>query len=296
MATIRNPIEWSASQLGSASAHIASINRAVHGHETRAPIIRQIGMADLRHALAAGFDDFKTCRSDVAFVGIFYALAGAVLVWAFFHYAVLPLLFPAVAGFALLGPVAAVGLYEMSRRRERGLDTGWGAALSDIGSPSFGAIFLLGMALFGVFILWMLAAWGIWNATLGPHTPDSVGEFARQVLFTGTGWAMVIAGCAIGFLFALAVLAASVVSFPLLLDSDIGLRRAVVTSFRVTARNPSTILAWGAIVAAGLIIGSLPIFLGLIIILPILGHATWHLYRAAIAWPEEQPDLGVAGR
>lgn len=290
MATIRNPLEWTVSQIGSASAHIASINRAVHGHEMPAPIIRQIGVADLRSALAAGYDDFKACRSDVAFIGIFYALAGVVLVWAFFHYALLPLLFPAVAGFALVGPVAAVGLYEMSRRRERGLDTGWGAALSDIGSPSFGAIFLLGTALLGVFILWMLAAWGIWNATLGPHAPDSVGEFGRQVFFTGTGWLMVILGCVAGFFFALAVLAASVVSVPLLLDSDIGLRRAVVTSFRVTARNPGTILGWGAIVAAGLIIGSLPLFLGLIIIIPILGHATWHLYRAAISWPAIRPE------
>ncbi|HET7409593.1 MAG TPA: DUF2189 domain-containing protein [Paracoccaceae bacterium] len=289
MATIRNPIEWSAGQLGAASEHAASVGRAVQGTEADTgaaePAVQRIGRDDLRRALGAGIDDFMACRSDVAFVGLIYALAGAVLVWTFFDYDLLPLLFPAVSGFALVGPVAAVGLYEMSRRRERGEEVGWMDAVGVLRSPSFGAILLLGLALFGVFILWMLAAWGIWSATLGPQPPDSVGEFARQVLFTGMGWLMVIVGCTVGFLFALAVLAASVVSFPLLLDREVGLRRAVTTSFRVTAENPQAVLSWGAIVAAGLVLGSLPLFLGLIVVMPVLGHATWHLYRAAVAWP-----------
>ena len=287
MATIRNPIEWSAQQLGAASGHAASVGKTVRGTERDEPSVRQIGTDDLRRALRAGFEDFMACRSDVAFVGLIYALAGAVLVWAFFDYDLLPLLFPAVSGFALVGPVAAVGLYEMSRRRERGEEVGWMDALGVLGSPSFGAILLLGLALFGVFILWMLAAWGIWSATLGPHSPGSVGEFARQVLFTGMGWLMVVVGCTVGFLFALAVLSASVVSFPLLLDREVGLRRAVTTSFRVTARNPQAVLGWGAIVAAGLVLGTLPLFLGLIVVMPVLGHATWHLYRAAVAPPDE---------
>ena len=165
-------------------------------------------------------------------------------------------------------------------------------AIGVLGSPSFGAIFLLGMALFGIFILWMLTAWGIWTETLGPEPPASIGDFARDVLFTGTGWLMALTGCAVGFLFALVVLATSIVSFPLLLDREIGLRRAVTTSLRVTAANPQAVLSWGAIVAGGLVLGALPLFLGLIVVIPVLGHATWHLYRAAVTPPAEtrRPD------
>lgn len=287
MATIRNPVEWSAGQLGAATEHLGSINRAVHGTEAEEPEVRRIGTDDLRQALRKGLDDFMACRSDVAFIAIVYPLAGAVLVWAFFGYDLLPLLFPAVSGFALVGPVAAVGLYEMSRRRERGEAGGWSDALGVLGSPSFGAIFLLGLALFGIFVLWMITAWGIWSATLGPLPTASIGDFAREILFTGRGWLMAIVGCAVGFLFALVVLAVSVVSFPLLLDRDVGLRVAVVTSLRVTAENPGPVLAWGFVVAAALVLGSIPLFLGLIVVMPVLGHATWHLYRTAVERPGE---------
>ena len=290
MGTLRNPIEWSASQLGSASSHVAAINRAIHGTEATEPIIRKIELADLRSAFAAGVDDFETCRSDVMFIGLIYALAGAVLIWVLFHYPLLHLLFPAVTGFALLGPVAAVVLSELSRRLEAGDRAGWISAAKDLGTATFGAIFLFGMALFGIFILWLLAAWGIWNVTLGPHAPATIGEFARQVFFTMDGWLMIIFGAITGFVFALVVLSASVVTVPLLLDRNIGLRRAVATSFRVTMRNPVTILLWGGMIGGALLLGALPVFIGLIIILPVFGHATWHIYRAAIAWPEAAPD------
>ncbi len=138
---------------------------------------------------------------------------------------------------------------------------------------------LAGLALF---IVWILTAHGIYFATMGPEAPASIGSFARDVFTTGAGWALLILGCAVGFLFAALVLATSVVSFPLLLDRDVGLPAAVITSMRVAAANPVTIAVWGLIVAAGLVIGSIPFFLGLIVVMPILGHATWHLYRRAV--------------
>jgi uncharacterized membrane protein len=283
MATIRNPIEFTADQLGAASDHLGSIGRAVRGTEADLePRVRRIETEDLTEALRRGLEDFMACRTDVVFICIVYPLAGIVLAWFFFDYRMLPLLFPATSGFALVGPVAAIGLYEMSRRRERGEPHGWMDALGVLSSPSFGAILLLGLALFVVFALWMVTAWGIWSVTLGPEPVESVGEFARQVLFTGPGWAMTIIGCAVGFLFAVIVLAVSIVSFPLLLDRNVGLRVAVTTSTRVAAENPRTVLTWGAIVAGGLVLGSLPLFLGLIFVMPVLGHATWHLYRRAV--------------
>ncbi len=298
MATIRNPIEFTADQLGAATGHLGSVGRAVRGEHADAaePTVRRIDTADLREALRRGVDDFMACRTDVAFIVLVYPLAGLILAWFFFDYRTLHLLFPATSGFALLGPVAAVGLYEMSRRRERGEPAGWTDALGVLSSPSFGAILLLGLALFAVFVLWMVTAWGIWSVTLGPDAIHSVGDFARAVLFTGSGWAMIVVGCAVGFLFALVVLAVSVVSFPLLLDRNVGLRVAVVTSVRVTAENPRTVLTWGAIVAGGLVLGSLPLFLGLIVVVPVLGHATWHLYRRAVVAPAGSMAAAASAR
>lgn len=296
MATIRNPIEFTAAQLGAASDHLGSIGRAVRGTspDSAEPRVRSIGTEDLQDALRRGLDDFMACRTDVAFICIVYPLAGLMLAWFFFDYRMLPLIFPAASGFALVGPVAAVGLYEMSRLRERGQPASWMSGLNVLSSPSFGAIFLLGMALFIVFALWMVTAWGIWSVTLGPEPAASVGDFVRQVVFTGPGWAMTIIGCAVGFLFAVIVLAVSVASFPLLLDRDVGLRVAVTTSVRVAAENPRAILTWGMIVAAALALGSLPLFLGLIFVMPVLGHATWHLYRKAVVAPETQVAPGHA--
>jgi uncharacterized membrane protein len=166
--------------------------------------------------------------------------------------------------------------------REKGEEPSWGHAFEVVKSPSFPAIVALGLMLGAVFVVWMLTAHGIYYATLGPEAPASFGAFFRDVFTTVPGWAMIIVGCAVGFLFAALVLATSVVSFPLLLDRDVGLPVAVITSLRVAAANPLPIAVWGVIVTAGLVIASVPLFLGLIVVLPILGHATWHLYRRTV--------------
>jgi uncharacterized membrane protein len=142
---------------------------------------------------------------------------------------------------------------------------------------------LLGLVLLAIFLLWLLAANVIYQITLGPEPPISIVAFARDLFTTNAGWTMILVGVGVGFLFALLVLAISVVSFPLLLDRDVGLDRAVWTSIRAVAANPGPMAVWGLIVAAGLAIGSIPAFLGLIIVVPVLGHATWHLYRKVVA-------------
>jgi uncharacterized membrane protein len=283
---IRNPVEWSVDQLKTAGAAVGQA-----GHHLRAPEqareaplpeVRRIGLADLRDALTKGLSDFGAYRTDVVFLCIMYPAAGLVLAWAAFDYDFLPLLFPLASGFALLGPLAAVGLYEMSRRREQGDVASWADAFGVVRSPAFGAIFVLGLVLLGVFLLWLGAAYGIYAATLGPEPPTSFGSFFREVFTTGAGWAMIIVGMGVGFLFAVLVLTISVVSFPMLLDRDVGLYTAVATSVLAVVTNPVTMAVWGLIVAGGLLIGSLPVLLGLIIVMPVLGHATWHLYRKLV--------------
>lgn len=285
MQTIRNPAEWVAERLADASQGLGAVGRALRGAPSEAahpPRIRSLTIADLTDAITRGLQDFSAARTDVLFLCIAYPLAGLAAVGVASKAALLPLLFPAVSGLALVGPAAAVGLYEMSRRREAGLSAGWADAFRVLSSPSFGAMLVLGLAIAGLFGLWMTAALAIHALTLGSEAPVSVVSFAAQVFGTPAGWAMVVIGCGVGFLFAALVLATSVVSFPLLLDRRVGVLRAVGTSMAVTRKNPVVIATWGLIVTVGLVLGSLPIFLGLIVVMPVLGHATWHLYRKAV--------------
>ena len=284
MATIRNPIEWGADQLKEAGASLKTAGHAVQGkhEETAAPSVRRIEISDLRQVLAKGVEDFGANRSDVLFLAIVYPLAGLILSRVAFDYDLLPMLFPLISGFALLGPVAAIGLYELSRRRERGLEVSWSKAFGMVTAPSFGAIVALGLILLGIFMLWLAAAQGIYLWTLGPEPPASFSAFVTAVFTTGPGWTMIVAGCGIGFLFAVLVLAISVVSFPLLIDRDVGVATAIGTSVKAVRANPLPMAAWGMIVTAGLVLGSIPALLGLIVVMPVLGHATWHLYRKVV--------------
>lgn len=279
---IRNPIEWTQDQLSGAARYARKAGRAVKGEPLAPPVVRRISVDDLALALRRGLEDLGAARSDVIFLCLVYVVAGVVLAAAAFRYELVPLLFPLASGFALLGPVFAVGLYEMSRRREQGEVPGWADAFRTVSSPSFGAIFLLGLVLLVIFLIWIACAQGIYSLTLGPAPPLSLESFARDVLTTPPGRWMILIGCAVGFLFALLVLAIAVVSFPLLLDRDVGLATAVATSVRATLLNPVPVAAWGLIVAVSLVLGMLPLFLGLAFVLPLLGHATWHLYRRLV--------------
>jgi uncharacterized membrane protein len=283
---IRNPAEWSVDQLKTAELAVEraghSLRRPEDARDAPLPAVRWIKLADLREVLSKGISDFAAYRTDVIFVCIIYPVVGLVLASLAFGYGMLPLLFPLASGFALIGPVAAVGLYEMSRRREQGVDITWADAFGVVRAPAFGAILVLGLVLLAIFLLWLAAAYGIYLVTLGPEPPASLGAFARDVFTTGAGWAMIVLGVGVGFLFAVLVLTISVVSFPLLLDRDVGLYTAVATSVRAVLANPVPMAVWGLIVAGGLVLGSIPLFLGLIIVMPVLGHATWHLYRKVV--------------
>ena len=254
-----------------------------------APVIRTIGLSDLHRALQRGWEDFKAVPSHAIILCIIYPVLGLMLARAVLGYSVLPLLFPLAAGFALLGPFAALGLYEMSRRRERGEQaTAWDA-LEVVRSPSFGAMLGLGVLLLALFVTWVATAQAIYIAAFGYAGVTGVSDFAERVLTTPQGWWLIVVGCGVGFLFALVALCISVVSFPLMLDRHAGAGDAMVTSLRAVARNPAPMAAWGLIVAVLLVAGSLPAFLGLAVVIPLLGHATWHLYRETIE-PELNPQ------
>jgi uncharacterized membrane protein len=232
--------------------------------------------------LAEGARDFEACRTDVIFLCLIYPIAGLIISRVAFNYGLLPLIFPLIAGFALIAPLFGVGLYEMSRRREKGIAIGWADAFAVLRSPAIGSVLVLGLLLLALFALWLFAASFIYTVTLGPDLPVSAANFARDVLTTPQGWTMIAVGMGVGFLFALVVLVISVVSFPLLLDRNVGVYCAVATSLKAVRENPGPMAAWGLIIAAGLVIGTIPLLVGLAIVLPILGHATWHLYRKVV--------------
>jgi uncharacterized membrane protein len=255
------------------------------------PVVRHIAPSDLFDALARGFDDFMAMPSHAVFLCVIYPLLGLLMIGAAVGGTMLPLAFPIAAGFALIGPLAAIGLYELSRRREAGLDGSLSHAFDVLYSPSLGAIVAMGLLLMAIFLLWLVAAEAIYIANFGYAPPASISQFARDLFTTSAGWSLIVVGTAVGFVFAVAALTIGAISFPLLLDRDVGAAVALATSIRVVAENPLTMALWGFIVAAMLLIGSIPFFLGLTVVMPVLGHATWHLYRRAVeADPDSHPD------
>jgi uncharacterized membrane protein len=236
----------------------------------------------LREALHKGIEDFKAIPSHAIFLLLIYPVVGLILFRLSFGYDILPLVFPLIAGLSLIGPLAAVGLYELSRRREQGLDSSAWHALDVLQSPSIGAIARLGLAYMAIFFAWMFAAQLIYDRIFGGAVPNSVGEFVTQVLTTSAGRQLIIVGNGVGFLFALVVLVTGVVSFPMLVDRNVSAATAVRTSVRAVLENPMTMAVWGLFVAGALILGALPLFFGLAIVFPVLGHSTWHLYRKVV--------------
>ncbi len=246
------------------------------------PAIRNIDRHDLIEVLQKGRDDFLAYPSHLVLLAVIYPIVGVFLARLAFGYDILPLLFPIISGFALIGPLAAVGLYEMSKQRESGGKVGWKVAFEPFKSASIFSIFALAILQLIIYFVWLGAALIIYDLTFGEILYESIPEFFDLILTTNAGWSLIIIGCSVGFLFAAAVLTISAVSFPMLVDRDVGPLEAVNTSVRAIMANPMTMMAWGFIVAVLLALGTIPIFVGLAVIMPILGHATWHLYRKVV--------------
>lgn len=252
------------------------------GAREAAPV-NTIGVADLRWSLAEGFRDFREKRGDMIIAGMLYPLIGFGTAALTLGTSRLHLLFPLLAGISLLGPLVATGFYELARRSEAGLESGWSHFFDVFKGPRFENIAIMGVLLLGIFVAWMVAAMAIWTAFFGLESPTSVSGLFTMVFGSVQGWTMAILGCAAGFGFALLVLATTVVSLPMLVDrEDISPRDAIETSIAVMRHNPGTVLRWGAMVAGLLVLGAIPLLIGLAAVLPILGYATWHLYTRAV--------------
>lgn len=246
------------------------------------PIVHKIGPVDLKDVLIKGIADFNAMPTHLVFLCVIYPVVMLIAARTYAGYDVLPLIFPLLAGYTLIGPVVATGMYELSRRREKGLDFSRRKAFHVLQRHATRSIGALGALLMVIYVVWLVTALSLWKRNFGEVDPESIQEFLNQVFLTADGWELIIVGGGVGFLFALVVFTVSVVSFPLLLDRDVGVVTAVLTSVRAVVANPVPMAMWGLIVASALLIGALPFFVGLAVVLPVLGHATWHLYRKVV--------------
>jgi uncharacterized membrane protein len=244
--------------------------------------IRTITNDDLRFALGQGLDDFLTMRGDILIAGLVYTLVGLAAVVMTTNRPLIPFLFPIVAGVGLLGPVAAVGFYELARRREDGHRSNWSHFFDVLKRPAADDMGIVAGLLMLVFFLWLLAAGALYAFLFGWATPTSIMGFLTAVLTTPRGWALIVLGAAIGAAFGWAVLSLSVASMPMLVDCDVSASEAVSASWRAAHANKRLMLKWGLIVAGLLVLGIAPLFVGLAFVLPWLGYSTWHLYTRLI--------------
>ena len=239
-----------------------------------------LAFADLGKALAAGWRDFRSVPQFGMFFGGVYVLAGLAMGWAAFVASEPTWLIPAMAGFPLVAPFVAVGLYEASRRRESGDATSWRAVLGALKGHGDDQILSMGVIVFVAFSFWMIVAHAIFAIFMAE---SGMGGESLAALLTPAGLAMLAVGSAVGAVMAFAFYAMTVISLPMLVERKVDFLTAIIASFKVVRGNPAVMLGWAAIIAAVLFVAMIPAFLGLLVALPVLGHATWHLYRRAVA-------------
>jgi uncharacterized membrane protein len=245
--------------------------------------VRTIALNDLWQSLKEGYDDFNATPAVGMFLTVLLFLLFALLltlslVGKNLHY----LAFPIVAGFTLIGPVVSVGLFEMSRRREHGLDVSWRSTFDFVHSASFAPILALSLVMMVLYVAWLFSAEFLFFGLFGDDPPVSASDFVTQLVTTRRGAGLIVYGTLLGFIFAFTALAISVVAFPLVLDRPASAATAVAISIRAVTSNLMVMAVWGLIVVVLLVAGAIVFLIGLAAVLPILGHATWHLYRKVV--------------
>ena len=245
--------------------------------------IRTIGLDQLLPALKEGFDDLRELRTDQITIAVLFPLAGLAVAGVVADRALLPFLFPAASGFALIGPLATLWYAALSRGRELWGEDAASHPLHLFFGPRGRSLRMLGGVAILLFLLWLAVAGIIYHVTLGTSSEEPRAFFLTRVLTTSAGWEMIVIGCGAGIVFALVAVAIGCVSFPLALDKPVTAIEAIRISMSAMAKNPLFMLGWGVVIVVGLVVGAIPGLLGLAVTLPILGHATWHVYRRIVA-------------
>ena len=253
------------------------------------PEIHSLGIDDVKRAFKAGVADFIAAPLYGLFFGGICAALGVLILVSLTKAGVPWMIIPVAIGFPLVGPFMAVGLYEVSRRRSAGKPLNWREILLVMFYQRERQFAYIGILVLCIFWMWILAGRILFALFIGSYHFAGMAAFAQTMLMTPHGLGFLALGTAIGAILAFVLFASTVITMPMLVDRDIDIITAMITSFNTVNKSPFAMIAWGIVVAVLLIVALLPAFLGLIVVLPILGHATWHLYKRAIGPPAAQP-------
>ena len=249
--------------------------------QTPWPVIRTITRADVTAALMAGLGDIARAPTYSLFFGLVFSVIGIAITYMLAVVGSSYWALPLAAAFPLIGPFAAVGLYEVSRRLEAGEPLSWGAVLGAVVRegrfqlPSYAFVTLF------VLLVWVYLAHLIFALSFGLKPLTNVMSSA-EILLSPEGIAMLIGGTIVGGAIAILLFCISVIAVPMLLDRDIDVVSAMVASVQAVIRNTGPMLFWGVIIVLACVLAMLPLFLGMILVFPALGHTSWHLFRRTV--------------
>jgi uncharacterized membrane protein len=246
------------------------------------PGVRKIHRSDLHWALAEGWKDFQEKRGDLILLALIYPIVAFMAAAIAYDGRLFAMFFPLVAGLSILGPAVASGFYELARRREAGLDSGWLHFFDPMNGRGRTELAILTGGLAILFAGWLACAALIYRATVATYAPAGPLDFVHLLFTTPEGWTMIVLGNLAGAVFAVAALVLGLVSFPMIVDRPVDPLTAVMTSIRAVEKNPAVIARWGAWVAGLLVVGCATAFIGLAVVLPVLGYASWHLYTRLV--------------
>ena len=249
------------------------------------PPVAALSPADIRECLMLGISDFARAPNFGLLVGAIFALIGITIVLALTRWQLPWMIYPFAIGFPLIGPFAASGLYEVSRRLESGLPLNWSVVISAVWAQRRRELSWMAFAMLFLFWIWMYQVRLLMALFLGRLSFSTLDRFFDVVFTTPQGWLFLAVGHVVGAALALILFSITVISIPLLMERDYDFVTAMITSVKTVVASPLAMLGWGVIVTLAVIAACVPAFLGLLIVLPVLGHATWHLYRRAVPWP-----------
>lgn len=246
------------------------------------PEVNSLTVNDLKECLYKGFEDFRTAPAFGLFFGSIYAFIGIFIFQSLFVWEKAWLMYPMLIGFPLIGPFIAVGLYEVSRRIEQQQPLSWNKILSVVWQQSGRELHWMAFVVLFIFWIWMYQVRLLIALILGRMSFASLTEFMEIITTTTEGIMFIVIGHVVGAFFAMVLFSTTVISFPILLERELDVISAMITSFKTVSASPVVMLGWGVFVTLAVMISFIPMFLGLLFVLPILGHTTWHIYKKAI--------------
>lgn len=249
---------------------------------SRVPRLGRIGWPDIGAALRLGIRDFLRAPAYGLFFGGVFAAGGVGIVLLLGYFNAPWMILPIAIGFPLIGPFAAAGLYEVSRRLAAGLPLSWRAVLLTVFRQRERQLGWMAFVVLFIFWVWIYQVRLLIALFMGFGASSSLERFGSIVLTTQNGLTFLAVGSLVGLVLALVLFSTTVIAMPMLLDREVDFVSAMITSVRTVTANPLPMLGWGVVVTVLTLTAMLPAFLGLLVVMPVLGHATWHLYANAV--------------